>query len=110
VGFQDAADKGHNVRKSDSPIQERSDGRLVGARQGRTERSPAADHLEPERERREPDRVGRLEGQPARRARSSRGHGAARRSGYVSAYWIGIRMSGGPNWAMTEPSTNSTSE
>ena len=32
------------------------------------------------------------------------------RSGYVRAYWIGVRMSGGESWAITEPSTNSTIE
>ena len=44
------------------------------------------------------------------RAYFSRRAGPATRSGYVRAYWIGKRMSGGDNWARTEPSLNSTNE
>ncbi len=40
----------------------------------------------------------------------SRGAGDAYRSGNVSAYWMGMRMSGCPSWALTDPSTNSTAE
>ena len=34
--------------------------------------------------------------------RSSSGAGLGRRSGQVSAYWMGMRMSGTPSWAMME--------
>ena len=44
------------------------------------------------------------------RARSSGGSGAAQRSGYENAYWIGSRMSVTPSCAMIDPSTSSTIE
>ena len=44
------------------------------------------------------------------RARSSDGSGAAQRSGYENAYWIGSRMSVTPSCAMIDPSTSSTIE
>ena len=36
--------------------------------------------------------------------------GDGARPGAVSAYWIGMRMSGWPMWPFHEPSTNSTAE
>ena len=35
---------------------------------------------------------------------------ASQRSGWLSAYWMGRRMSVTPSWASTVPSTNSTME
>ena len=59
-------------------------------------------------------------GSAPRRARGSRagpqrpGRGAqpatGARSGWVSAYWMGRRMSGVPSWALSEPSMNRTAE
>ena len=46
---------------------------------------------------------------PNRPATSARAGEGCRR-GYVSAYWIGRRMSGRPSCALYEPSANSTSE
>ena len=42
--------------------------------------------------------------------RSTAAAGEGIRSGYVSAYWMGSRMSGVPSWAFTEPSTKCTAE
>ena len=44
------------------------------------------------------------------RVRSRNGTGAAHRSGYENAYWMGSRMSVVPSWASIDPSANSTSE
>src|SRR6185295_12754747 len=41
-------------------------------------------------------------------AQSRRGTGAELRSGYVNAYWIGMRMSVAEIWAITLPSLYST--
>ena len=44
------------------------------------------------------------------RSRSSGGRSLVKRSGYVSAYWIGNLMSVTPSCASKDPSSNSTIE
>ena len=95
--------------KPSLPVEEGRDRDLVGGIEDGRRRAAGLERAAAERQRRKALRVGRLEGQ---RGRSWRDRAAppARRSGSGQArQWaIGMRMSGEPSCAITEPSRNST--
>ena len=101
--------QGGDAAKTELPADKGRDRDLVGGIEDRGRRAAGLERPAAERQRREPDRVGRLEGQAvAILARSSRGAGPSIRSGQARQWAIGMRISGEPSCATTEPSRYST--
>ena len=108
--FKDAAAGRDDLVESQPAGQEGGHGGLVGAVEGRPGGAAAGRCFQAELQGAEALEVGRLETQVLARLQSSFAATPASRSGQLNAYWIGSFMSGGLNWAITEPSLNSTIE
>ena len=92
-----------------SPRKKRLHRDLVGGIQGRGRGSAGFLRLIRQLQQRETCR-NRADRRSSARTDANRGvgTGASARSGYVRAYWIGMRMSVAEIWAITLPSLNST--
>ena len=102
ITVDDALDQAANVQEADLVAQEVRDGDLVRTIGGAGGQTALADSLFAGFEAAEGLVIRRCNAQLGQRGEVQLRQGLGRRSGQVSAYWMGMRMSGTPSCAMIE--------
>src|SRR5690606_35441871 len=98
-------DHNRDIGETDTPIQEGLDRDLVGRIQDGAGRATGLEGLAGQPQTGEPQRVRCLEVEPCSEQQIQRTDPGVDALGPARAWAMGVRMSGLPSWASTEPST-----